>query len=58
VFDEEQDVQQAQERRVDVKEVSRQDRVSLGRQEPMPRLDMSAGCGIDTGAVGGTVRRQ
>jgi hypothetical protein len=51
VFDEEQDVQAAQEDRVDVEEVSRQDGVGLGRQEHTPCLTVPAGCGVDAGVV-------
>jgi hypothetical protein len=45
VLDEEQDVQAAQKHRVDVKEVSRQDRVGLGGEERAPGLAAPIGWG-------------
>jgi hypothetical protein len=51
VFDEEQDVQAAQEHRVDVEEVGRQDGVGLDGQECTTCLTVPVGCGVDASVV-------
>ncbi len=51
VLDEEQDIQAAQEHRVDVEEVRRHDGVSLGGQERAPGRAAPVGCGVDSGVA-------